>query len=91
MCLLESRKASQSSGHGGVGWSLLLQGREGVVGLVKGRGTLQSTWSLQGQGNLAAFGDFHIVLIMIVCVFNIHLCCLLIQALALTAAHNGVG
>lgn len=50
-----------------------------------------SAWSLRAKETITAFADFHIVFIMLACVFNIHLCCLLTQALVLTAAGNGMG
>lgn len=55
------------------------------------QGAHGSAWSLRAKETITAFADFHIVFIMLACVFNIHLCCLLTQAFVLTAAGNGMG
>lgn len=85
MSLPESRKASR------VGGTEPLSAGKGMVGLVTDRGLFGVPRASRAKETTAAFDDFCIVFIMLACVLSIHLQCLLIQVLAVTAACNGMG
>lgn len=63
---------SQPSGHGADGTEPPSAG-EGILGLLTDRGPFGVPGACRAKETMAAFSDFHIIFVLLSCVFSVHL------------------